>query len=29
MINNINMNLVELEWINLESNQRSYEFMKF
>jgi hypothetical protein len=28
MIYNINMNVMQLEWINLELNQRSYEFIK-
>jgi hypothetical protein len=28
MINNINTKLMQLEWVNLELNQRSYEFVK-
>jgi hypothetical protein len=28
MINNINMNLMTLKWINLGLKQRSYDFMK-
>jgi hypothetical protein len=29
MINNIKVNLMQLEWIKKELNQRSYEFVKF
>jgi hypothetical protein len=29
MVNNINMSPTQLEWINLELEQRSYGFKKF
>jgi hypothetical protein len=28
MINNINLSSLQLEWVNLELEHRSYEFMK-